>query len=146
MDWSRDDYCVSDDPSRLDRAMIQRFIGEESYWAKGIPEGTMRKAIDNSLCLGLYHGESQVGFARVVTDRATFAYLCDVFVVEGHRSGGLGKWLVSCVLAHPELHGLRRFSLMTRDAQDLYRRFGFAPMQDPTHYLEIRRPDVYRAG
>jgi GNAT superfamily N-acetyltransferase len=143
MEWRRDDYRVSDDPALLDRARIHEVIGA-TYWAPGIPAATMSKAIDFSLCLGLYREKEQLGFARVVTDRSTFAYLCDVFVLEGHRGAGLGKWLVECVVAHPDLQGLRRFCLMTRDAHDLYRRFGFEPMADPTRYLEVHRPDAYR--
>jgi GNAT superfamily N-acetyltransferase len=143
MDWRRGDYTVSDERSRLDRARVLRFIGEESYWAAGIPPSVMDKAIDHSLCFGVYHGDAQVGFARVVTDRATFGYLCDVFIETAHRGAGLGKWLVACVVAHPDLQGLRRLSLMTRDAHTLYERNGFRPMPDPARYLEIHRPDAY---
>jgi GNAT superfamily N-acetyltransferase len=146
MEWRRDGYVVSDERSRLDRASVRRFIADESYWAAGIPQGVMDKAIDNSLCFGLYRGDAQVGFARVVTDRATFGYLCDVFVDSAHRGAGLGKWLVSCVLSHPDLQGLRRLSLVTRDAHELYTPHGFRPMADPTRYLEIHRPNVYRTA
>jgi GNAT superfamily N-acetyltransferase len=146
MEWRRDGYVVSDERSRLDRASVRRFIADESYWAAGIPQGVMDKAIDNSLCFGLYRGDAQVGFARVVTDRATFGYLCDVFVDTAHRGAGLGKWLVSCVLSHPDLQGLRRLSLVTRDAHELYTPHGFRPMADPTRYLEIHRPNVYRTA
>lgn len=146
MEWRRDDFVVSDDRSRLDRAAVRRFIADESYWAAGIPQHVMDKAIDNSLCFGLYRGEAQLGFARVVTDRATFGYLCDVFVEAAQRGAGLGKWLVSCVLSHPDLQGLRRLSLMTRDAHELYTRHGFRPMPDPSRYLELHRPDVYRSA
>jgi GNAT superfamily N-acetyltransferase len=142
-EWRRGDFVVSDDPERLDKATVVRFI-TGSYWAEGIPQATMQRAIAHSLCFGLYEGDKQVGFARVVTDRATFGYLCDVFVEESHRGGGLGQWLVECVLEHPELQGLRRLSLMTRDAHTLYERFGFKPMADPTRYLEIHRPNVYK--
>jgi GNAT superfamily N-acetyltransferase len=146
MEWRRDDYVVSDERSRLDRVSVRRFIADESYWAAGIPQSVMDKAIDNSLCFGLYRGDAQVGFARVVTDRATFGYLCDVFVEAAHRGAGLGKWLMSCVLSHPDLQGLRRLSLMTRDAHELYTPHGFRPMADPTRYLEIHRPNVYRTA
>ena len=144
MEWRREGYRVSDERSGLDRAAVRRFLAEESYWAAGIPQGVMDKAIDHSLCFGLYRGDAQIGFARVVTDHATFGYLCDVFVESPHRGVGLGKWLVSCVLAHPDLQGLRRLSLMTRDAHELYAPHGFRPMPDATRYLEIHRPDVYR--
>jgi ribosomal protein S18 acetylase RimI-like enzyme len=143
-EWSRDGCVVSDDPSRLDRRTVHGFISG-SYWAAGIPAATLDRAIDHSLCFGLYRGARQIGFARVVTDRATFGYLCDVYVEESARGSGLGQWLVACVLEHPDLAGLRRLSLMTRDAQGLYQRLGFTPMADPTRYLEIHRPNVYAA-
>jgi GNAT superfamily N-acetyltransferase len=142
-EWRRGDFVVSDDPARLDKATVVRFI-TGSYWAAGIPQATMQRAIAHSLCFGLYEGDKQVGFARVVTDRATFGYLCDVFVEESHRGAGLGQWLVACVLEHPDLQGLRRLSLMTRDAHTLYQRHGFKAMADPTIYLEIHRPNVYK--
>lgn len=143
MEWRRDGHEVSDEPGRLDRARVWRFLAQQSYWAAGIPRSTVENAMDHSLCFGLYRAGAQVGFARVVTDRSTFAYLCDVFVEDGSRGAGLGEWLVSCVLAHPELQGLRRICLMTRDAHGLYERFGFRPMPDPSRYLEIHRPSVY---
>ena len=145
IDWSRDGYDVSDDPSRLDLAAIHRFLSTQSYWAEGISEALLARAITHSLCFGLYRGPAQIGFARVVTDRATYGYLCDVYVDRDHRGAGLGKWLVACVLEHPDLQGLRRIALMTRDAHDLYRPFGFRAMPEATRYLEIHRPDVYRA-
>ena len=144
MQWTRDDYVVSDDPARLDLTVVHAFISGESYWAAGIPQATLERAIENSLCFGIYREARQVGFARVVTDRSTFAYLCDVFVDPTHRGMDLGKWLVECVVAHPDLQGLRRFCLMTRDAHDLYKRYGFKPMADTTRYLEIHRPDAYK--
>jgi GNAT superfamily N-acetyltransferase len=146
MEWRRGDFSVSDDPGRIDRARVHEFIARESYWAKGIPRDVMDRAIDHSISFGLYHGARQLGFARVVTDRSTFAYLCDVFVEEDERGAGLGKWLVECIVAHPDLQGLRRFSLMTRDAHELYRRFGFKPMSDATRYLEIHHANAYGAG
>jgi len=142
--WSRGGFEVSDDPHRLDLAAIHRFISRESYWAEGISEALLARAIAHSLCFGLYEGARQVGFARVVTDRATFGYLCDVYVESERRGAGLGKWLVACVLEHPDLQGLRRIALMTRDAHDLYRPFGFRVMPEATRYLEIHRPDVYK--
>ncbi|MGZ5652324.1 MAG: GNAT family N-acetyltransferase, partial [Usitatibacter sp.] len=114
MEWQRDDYRVTDERSRMDLGVIHRFMAGESYWAAGIPEGVMARAMANSLCFGLFLRDRQIGFARVVTDRATFGYLCDVFVHREHRGAGLGKWLVDCVLSHPDLQGLRRLSLMTR--------------------------------
>ena len=143
MEASREGYTASDDPARLDRDAIHAFISR-SDWAAGIPRATLDRALDHSLCIGLYHGASQVGLARVVTDRATYAYLCDVYVDEAHRGRGLGKWLVGRALAHPHLQGLRRISLMTRDAQGLYQALGFQAMRDPSHYLQLHRPDVYK--
>ena len=143
-EWHREGFEVSDDPRRLDIAAVHRFISRESYWAEGIAEGVLARAIANSLCFGLYEGPRQVGFARMVTDRATYGYLCDVFVERERRGSGLGTWLVACVLEHPDLQGLRRICLMTRDAHDLYRPFGFRAMPDAARYLEIHRPDVYK--
>jgi ribosomal protein S18 acetylase RimI-like enzyme len=145
VEWRRADDVVSDDPRRIDRARVRDFIAS-SYWASNIPQATLDKAIDHSLCFGVYRGEHQVGFARVVTDRATFAYLCDVWIDAAHRGAGLGKWLVECVLSHPELQGLRRMSLVTRDAHSLYQAFGFKPMPDATRYLEKTRPNPYGGG
>ena len=133
-------YEISTDPARLDRALIHRFLRDDSYWARGIPRDVVDRAIDNSLCFGLYHDGAQVGFARVVTDRAAIAYLADVFVLEGHRGRGLGKGLIEAVLAHPDLQGLRRFFLGTADAHELYERYGFRPLADPGRMMEIARP------
>jgi GNAT superfamily N-acetyltransferase len=144
LEWRRGDFVVSDDPERLNPATIHRFIAGESYWAPGIPEGTLARAMANSLCFGMYRAGDQVGFARAVTDRATFAYLCDVFVDAAHRGAGLGRWMVECVLAHPDLQGLRRIALVTRDAHGLYRPFGFKPMPDPARYMELTIANPYR--
>lgn len=142
--WERGGYVVSDDAARLDVKAVHDFLAGQSYWAEHIPRSITERAIANSLCFGLYRGEELAGFARVVTDRATFGYLCDVFVAPEHRGEGRGQWLVSCVLEHPDLQGLRRLCLMTRDAHGLYERFGFREMRDPSRYLEIHRPDVYK--
>jgi GNAT superfamily N-acetyltransferase len=143
MEWRRGDHVVSDEPARIDRERVWRYLARESYWAAGIPQQAVDKAIEHSLCFGLYREGAQVGFARVVTDRSTFAYLCDVFVEPAARGAGLGEWLVACVLQHPELQGLRRICLVTRDGQGLYERFGFQPMPDPRRYMEIHNPEVY---
>lgn len=144
MEWQRDKYRVSDDRALIDLGVVHRFLAVESYWARGVPEAVIARAVAHSLCFGMYQGETQVGFARVVTDLSTFGYLCDVFVEGSHRGKGLGKWLVECVLGHPDMQGLRRMSLMTSDAHELYRARGFKPMADPTLYMEIHRPDVYQ--
>ena len=144
-EWRRGEWVISDDPARLDLAAVHAFIAG-SYWAANIPRSTFERAVRHSLCFGLYRGAPQAGFARVVTDRATFGYLCDVFVDPAHRGAGLGKWLVACVLEHPDLQGLRRLSLMTRDAHALYQPLGFRPMREPGRYLEIHRPNAYAPG
>lgn len=141
-DHTRGRLRVSTDKARLDLAVIHGFLSA-SYWARGIPLPTLEKAIANSLCFGVYDEEQQVGFARVVTDRATFAYLADVFILESHRGQGLAKWLMECIMAHPDLQGLRRWMLMTRDAHELYRRYGFHDPRRPEGIMEIHYPDIY---
>ncbi len=135
--WRRDGYLISTDRSLLDLRFVHGYL-RTSYWAAGVPEEVVRRSVENSLCFGVYSDEEQVGFARVVTDRATFAYLADVFVLEEHRGRGLGKWLVEVVLSHPELRGLRRWMLATRDAHELYRRYGFAELGRPGIFMERR--------
>jgi GNAT superfamily N-acetyltransferase len=142
----RGDFLVSTDPALLDLPLLHDFLANRSYWATGRPPEVVRRSLDHSLGFGLYEQARQVGFARVVTDRATFAWLCDVFVLEQYRGRGLGKWLVECVLGHPALLGLRRILLGTRDAHGLYTRYGFAPLSDPSRFLEVFRADVYQAG
>ena len=138
-------YEISCDPARLDLGVIHRFIALESYWAKGIPPHLVERMIQNSLIWGVYQAGAQIGFARVVTDKATFAYLCDVFVLTEHRGKGLSKALVAAVLAHPELQGLRRWVLVTADAQSLYKKFGFKMIAKPERYMEIHRPGIYES-
>ena len=123
-DLARGQYSITTDPQKLDLDAIHAFLSR-SFWAEGIPKDTVARAMANSLCFGLFDGAGQIGFARVVTDRATYAYLCDVYVLESHRGLGLGKWLIETVMAHPDLQGLRRFQLVTRDAHGLYSRHGF---------------------
>jgi GNAT superfamily N-acetyltransferase len=140
----RDGFTVSTDPDHLDLDAVHAYLSQEAYWSAGIPRELLARAIAGSLCFGLYEGEKLVGFARVVTDRATFAYLCDVFVLPAYRGRGLSKWLMDCIVAHPDLQGLRRFVLVTRDAHKLYSRYGFTPLADPTGYMHIHRQDAYR--
>lgn len=144
-EWRRDDYLISTDPARLDVPFIHAFLSA-SYWAEDIPFETVRRSIENALPFGLYHGSDQVGFARVITDRATFAYLGDVFVIDSERGRGLATWLMEAIVAHPDLQGLRRWVLLTRDAHGLYRKFGFTAVNAPDRYMEIWNPDVYRRG
>lgn len=139
------DYRISTDPADFDVTAIHAYL-TRSYWSPGIPLETVGRAIAGSLCFGLFHRDEQVGFARVVTDRATFAYLCDVYVLDAHQGRGLGTWLMAQVFAHPDLQGLRRFVLVTRDAHRLYERFGFLGLRRPEGYMEVHRPDVYSGG
>jgi GNAT superfamily N-acetyltransferase len=124
VDQQRGDYVISTDKARLDLRLIHKYLSTVSYWAQGRPFDVVLRSIEHSLCFGLYEGGQQVGFARVVTDRATFAWLCDVFVLESRQGHGLGKWLVESVVAHPDLKGLRLFLLATTDTHELYRRYG----------------------
>ena len=139
-------YLLSTDPARLDVTAIHRWLSEESYWARGIPRATVERALANSLNFGLYAPDGQqAGFARVVTDRATFAWLCDVFVLPAHRGRGLSKYLVQQLLAHPDLQNLRRHLLGTWDAHTLYQRFGYQPLERPDRMLEIKQENPYAA-
>ena len=138
------DLLISDDPALLDRALIHRFLSECSYWAKGVPREMVERSVEHSLCFGVYRIGRQVGFARVVTDFATFAWLADVFILEEQRGRGLGKRLIAAVLAHPQLQGLRRFMLGTLDAHGLYTQFGFAPIKHVERFMEIHRPNPYK--
>lgn len=135
-------WIISDDRSRIDFEFVHRFLSQ-SYWSPGLPREVLRRAIEGSLCFGGYLGDSQVAFARVVTDQATFAYLCDVFVAPEHQGRGFGKRLIEAVMAHPSLKGLRRFLLSTRDAHRLYAKSGFAPLSRPETMMEILRPGIY---
>ena len=138
-EWRRGEYTISTDAARLDLAAIRRFISEESYWGKGRPLEVVRRSVENSLPFGVYRGAELIGFARVVTDYATFAWLADVFILEAHRGRGLATWLMEVILSHPELQGFRRWVLATKDAHELYRRFGFQDLHRPERWME--RPD-----
>ena len=131
---------ISTDPARLDRELVHRFLSTEAYWAKGVEREVVDRSIDLSLPFGLFLGGEQAGFARAVTDGATFAWIADVFVLPAHRGRGLGKRLVEAVLAHPDVVGARRVLLGTQDAHSLYERFGFAVVDHPERYLLLRRP------
>lgn len=140
------DLLISTDKELLDRAFIHGFLSERSYWAKDIPVETVNRSIEHSLCFGVYHAGKQIGFARVVTDCATFAWLADVFIDESQRAQGLGKKLVPVILAHPQLQGLRRFMLGTRDAHGLYARYGFAPLEYVERFMQIQDLNCYKNG
>lgn len=158
MECRRGEFVISTDPELLDLDGIHGFL-TKCYWAKGIPRETVARSIEHSLCFGIYHevgGESphllksdpsgvlQVGFARVISDFATIAYLGDVFVLEAYRGRGLSKWMMECIMRHPRLQGLRRWILLTRDAHGLYANFGFTPVKAPERYMELHRADIYQ--
>ena len=157
VEYQRGEFVISTDRARLDLDMIHSFL-TKCYWAKGITRELVAKSIEHSLCFGIYHesgeklprlaksvrlGPHQVGFARVISDFATVAYLGDVFVLESHRGQGLSKWMMECIMQHPTLQGLRRWILLTRDAHRIYSRFGFTAVKSPERYMELHRPDVY---
>ena len=139
-----DGYVVSSDPARLDLSAIHAYL-TRSYWSEGIPAETVARAAAGSLCFGLYAADgAQVGYARFITDQATYAYLCDVYVLEEHRGRGLASWMIQEAMKHPDLTGLRRLVLVTRDAHELYRKLGFRALARPEGYMELHRPHVYR--
>lgn len=139
---------ISTDKRRLDLELIHGFL-TNCYWAKGIPKNVVRRSIQNALCFGVYESDKQVGFARVISDFATYAYVGDVFVLASYRRRGIGKWLMRSIIEHPNLAGLRRWSLVTRDAHGLYSQFGFTPLKSPQRHMEVHNAKVYqghRAG
>ena len=137
--WHRDDYLISTDRSRLDLDLIHNYLSNESYWATGRSREVIARSIENSLSFGIFKDDEQVGFGRVVTDYATFAWIADVFVLPEHRGRGLSKWLMEIMLAHPQLQGFRRWVLSTRDAHGVYEKFGFIRLHRPERWME--RPD-----
>ena len=141
-EWHLNGYTVSDDPVRLDLDVIHRFL-QQSYWARNIPREVVARSMEHSLCFGVYLAETQVGFARVITDQATFGYLADVFILEEHRARGLARWLVRCILETSELKDLRRWLLATRDAHEIYRAVGFSSLAEPERFMEIRVANPY---
>ena len=144
--WRRDGFDIDTAPERLDVDAVHDFLANHSNWAKGIGRDVVARALAGSFAFGLYEGPRQIGLARVVTDRATFAYLVDVYVLEAYRGCGLGRWLVSTILAHLELQGLRRWMLATSDARDYYRRFGFGDLAHPGGLMEMVDREAYRRG
>ena len=139
--WQQGEYTISTEKARLDIEVIHGFL-DTSYWAAGRSKATILRSIENSISFGLYKGDQQVGFARVVTDFATFAWIADVFVLEGHRGQGLSKWLMEVIIGHPDLQGFRRWVLATKDAHELYRPFGFSELKIPERWMERHDPNT----
>ena len=130
------EFVVSTDRKRIDIDAVYHYLHDEAYWSQGIPREIVERSIENSLCFGIYRDGEQVGFARMITDYATFAYLADVFVLAPYRGQGLSKWMMECIMAHPGLQGIRRFHLLTRDAHGLYEKSGFVPVAEPGRHME----------
>jgi GNAT superfamily N-acetyltransferase len=143
VECQKDGFTISTDKSRLDVTAIYEYLTGDSYWSHGIPRCIVERSIQGALCFGVYQGEQQVGFARVITDASTFAYLLDVFILGPYRKRGLGKWLVETILAHPQLQTIRSWMLSTWDAQELYARYGFTPLEHPEYMMTRRDPQVF---
>jgi hypothetical protein len=142
-EFQRGNYTIYTDPAKLNVEKVHRFLSEYTYWAKNRTLETVRKSMENSLCFGIFFQDNQIGFARVVTDSATFAWLCDVIIVPEHRGAGLGKWMVECIVNHPDLVGIRRIVLATNDAHSLYEKYGgFKQLADPERWMEKFNPDA----
>lgn len=144
-EWKRGEFSISTDPKQLDITVVHKYLSIDSYWAQGRTVDTVKRSIENSLNFGLYKAEQQIGFARVVTDYATFAWLADVFVLDTYRGSGLGKWLVEVILSHPDLQRFRRWVLATKDAHELYRQFGFIELKRPERWMERPDPQMQEA-
>jgi GNAT superfamily N-acetyltransferase len=144
-EFEKDGYLISTNPARLDTGVIHQYLSQDSYWAQNIPLEVVERSIANSFCFGLYYQDKQVGFARLITDKATFGYLADVFILPEHRGKGLSKWLLTVIHAHPDMQGLRRWMLGTKDAHDLYKQFGWAPLSEDVvpRFMQLHTPDVY---
>jgi GNAT superfamily N-acetyltransferase len=139
-------YQISTDKNLLDFEVIHKYLNEDSYWANGMPVDVLKTAIENSVCFGVFYLQQQIGFASVITDKATFAYIGNVFVLPEFRGKGLSKWLMQTIMAHPELQGLRRWSLATADAHGLYKQFGFKEISHPDRWMEIYTPGIYKGN
>ena len=143
MEWQQGEFRITTDPAAISVATVHRFLSVDAYWSKGIPRETLERSFAGSICFSMLTGVKQVGFARVISDRATIAYLGDVFVLEEFRGRGLSKWLINCVVNHPELRNLRRWILATADAHGLYAQFGFTPLKAPDRWMERHDTKVY---
>jgi GNAT superfamily N-acetyltransferase len=139
----KEGFLISTEREKIDVEFVHQYLSGKSYWASHIPLETVQKSIAGSLCFGIYEGKSQVGFARVITDQATYGYLADVFITNDYRGRGLGTWLIESIMSHPALQGFRTWQLATRDAHGLYAKFGFRPLEDPGLIMSIRDPEIY---
>jgi GNAT superfamily N-acetyltransferase len=144
MEWHKENFIISTDKSKLDIPYIHQFLSEESYWAANIPIEIVEQSIAHSICLGMYDGDKQIGFARIITDQATFGYLADVFIDNTYRGRGFSKWLMEVIMELPFIRLLRRLMLATMDAHGLYQQFGFTPITFPERLMQVHRPDVYK--
>ncbi len=144
MNWIKDNFTISTDKSRLNVEYIHQYLSNRSYWAENIPVDVVQKSIRGSICFGIYTDETQIGFARVITDSACFAYLADVFIDEQYRGRGLSKWLMGVIMSYPDLQGLRRFMLATNDAHGLYQKFGFSQLTFPERWMHVHNPGIYK--
>ncbi|PKN97175.1 MAG: GNAT family N-acetyltransferase [Chloroflexi bacterium HGW-Chloroflexi-5] len=138
------EFTITTDKSKMDLATIHRFLSEESYWCKNVPVKRVKKAMDHSLNFGVFHGDRQVGYARVISDFSSVAYLGDVFILKEFRGQGLSKWMMETIISHPELQGLRRWILLTADAHELYRKYGWTNIKNPEKWMEKHDPDAYK--
>ncbi len=143
MNVYKDGFCISTDNAKLDIETIHEFLSTKAYWCINIPKDKVQTAIQNSLCFGVYQGKKQIGFARIISDFSTIAYLGDVFILEEYRGKGLSKWMMENIMNYPSLQGLRRWILLTGDAHSLYRQFGWTDIVDPTKWMELHNKNVY---
>ncbi|TMI98211.1 MAG: GNAT family N-acetyltransferase [Bacteroidetes bacterium] len=143
MDFTKDRFYISTEKEKMDIDLVHSFL-TRSYWAEGISKEIVQRSIDGALCFGVFYQKKQIGFARMITDKATFAYLADVFIIEEYRGLGLSKWLMEVIMSYPGLQGLRRMMLATRDAHELYKKFGFTPLNNVDRWMHIHNPDVYK--
>jgi len=143
MNLTKDRFFISTEKEKFDIDLIHSFL-TRSYWAEGISKEIIKRSIEGSLCFGVFENDKQIGFARMITDKATFAYLADVFIIEEYRGLGLSKWLMEVIISHPDLQGLRRMMLATRDAHELYKKFGFTPLNNVDRWMQIHNPDIYK--
>ena len=143
MTIAKDQFTITTEKEKFDIEFIHSFL-TRSYWAEGISKELIKRSVDGALCFGLFENDKQIGFARMITDKATFAYLADVFIIEGYRGRSLSKWLMEVIMAHPSLQGLRRMMLATKDAHGLYKKFGFTPLNNVDRWMQIHDPDIYK--